>query len=385
MDLASFSELQDWAIAADNFVQDGNPERLAILTNKRLRPLLKEKKGKDEVANNLREINKHIQKLVPLIQTNRGKDIWKFPYDKLQLELKQFSTEQSYIKPLNAVIDQIQQKVSGFKQAGTLQWLEGVNWCIQHRLIQQGITQLQEGLLSWLCIYFENQAIAPVDFFDLEQKDPRNLLSSAINFIKEAPEKHKWKGPAGKYKEITQKVMMDPLAKEISTVYNDLTNIRNDINHGGYTNAKSAQKFYDELKKHYESIYNKLHQHNISSPTPPQGLVNLSNHPSTYWPSKQLKKAKQTYGKIIDISFPPIPPEANQHEIKNIVNEYYYKIRKLRPKAVHLMGEMTFTYSLISELKKANIECIASTTHRRVEEKEGKKIVQFQFIQFRNY
>jgi hypothetical protein len=55
------------------------------------------------------------------------------------------------------------------------------------------------------------------------------------------------------------------------------------------------------------------------------------------------------------------------------------------PQAVHLMGEMTFTFRLVTMLQAAGIPCIASTTHRTVEERDGKKIVQFEFVQFRPY
>ncbi|MGQ9799960.1 MAG: hypothetical protein ACUVRG_11875, partial [Ignavibacterium sp.] len=53
--------------------------------------------------------------------------------------------------------------------------------------------------------------------------------------------------------------------------------------------------------------------------------------------------------------------------------------------AVHLMGEFTFVYNLVNLLKKKNIKVIVSTTDRIVEESDGKKIVIFQFVRFREY
>ncbi|MGQ9848195.1 MAG: hypothetical protein ACUVQP_11950, partial [Bacteroidales bacterium] len=53
--------------------------------------------------------------------------------------------------------------------------------------------------------------------------------------------------------------------------------------------------------------------------------------------------------------------------------------------AVHLMGEFTFVYNLVNLLKKKNIKVIVSTTDRIVEESDGKKIVTFQFVRFREY
>ncbi|MCR9290713.1 MAG: CRISPR-associated protein [Bacteroidetes bacterium] len=114
-------------------------------------------------------------------------------------------------------------------------------------------------------------------------------------------------------------------------------------------------------------------------------LLNLSNHPSTRWTEEQMNTAIEQYSRIKDLFFPNIPPELGSEGLEELVDQYLQKIQKENPKAVHLMGEMTFTYRLVTKLKEAGIPCIASTTNRIVEEKDGKKIVQFQFVQFREY
>lgn len=114
-------------------------------------------------------------------------------------------------------------------------------------------------------------------------------------------------------------------------------------------------------------------------------LLNLSNHPSTKWTLQQLTKAEETYKTVTDVPFPNVPPEATKKEVRQLAKQLFKQIKQQQPLAVHLMGEMTFTYALVKMLKKAGITCIASTTNRIVEEKDGKKIVQFQFVQFRRY
>lgn len=114
-------------------------------------------------------------------------------------------------------------------------------------------------------------------------------------------------------------------------------------------------------------------------------LINLSNHPSTNWPTEQKSTAVKKYNILVDVPFPIIAPFATKKAIKQLAKEYLKKIQAHQPQAVHIMGEMTFTYRLVRLLKKAGIRCIASTTNRIVEEKDGKKIVQFEFIQFRKY
>ena len=122
-------------------------------------------------------------------------------------------------------------------------------------------------------------------------------------------------------------------------------------------------------------------------------LINLSNHPSTKWGEKQTNTAIKTYGEILDIPFPSISPEMTSVEVFTMAESYYNKVSAVldqcanepKPNAVHIQGEFTFVFKLVTLLRSSEISCIASTSERKVEEKDGKKIVEFDFVQFREY
>lgn len=121
-------------------------------------------------------------------------------------------------------------------------------------------------------------------------------------------------------------------------------------------------------------------------------LINLSNHPSKNWSDEQLKFSIQNYGEIIDIQFPVINPTFSEDEINLLAEEYSKTISEIISKsldkmdAVHLMGEFSFTYSLINLLKEKGIKVICSTTERNTRtDNEGKKISEFKFVRFREY
>lgn len=114
-------------------------------------------------------------------------------------------------------------------------------------------------------------------------------------------------------------------------------------------------------------------------------LLNLSNHPSTTWEIKQFQKAVQEFHEVVDMTFPMVDPEANDIEIDLLVENYFTEIKKLIPQAIHIMGELTFTYRMVSKLKNAGFICIASTTKRNVTEKDGAKVSRFEFVKFRDY
>lgn len=117
-------------------------------------------------------------------------------------------------------------------------------------------------------------------------------------------------------------------------------------------------------------------------------LINFSNHPLTTWSKEQVEAAKE-YGEIIDLPFPAVNPEASHEEIKDLADEYVGRIISISEKqnvSVHIMGEMTFCFMVVSSLKEKGIECIASTSNRNTEvTSDNKKISDFQFVRFRKY
>lgn len=115
-------------------------------------------------------------------------------------------------------------------------------------------------------------------------------------------------------------------------------------------------------------------------------LINLTNHPYSQWGETQ-KEAAKIYGECIDIPFPIVDPEADAEDIVALADEFLHKITELgEDLTVHIMGEQTFCYSLISKLKKKGIPSIASATARDVTIlPDGSKQVRFHFSRFREY
>lgn len=124
-------------------------------------------------------------------------------------------------------------------------------------------------------------------------------------------------------------------------------------------------------------------------------LINLSNYPSANWTEEQKQTAIEEFSSVVDLPFPQIDPKATTEQVENLAKQYFEKIRKLFSKAgimslnssaVHVMGELTFCFAIVKLLQNKNYTCVASTTERTVlEEIDGKKTVQFKFVQFREY
>lgn len=115
-------------------------------------------------------------------------------------------------------------------------------------------------------------------------------------------------------------------------------------------------------------------------------FINLTNHPSEGWSDEQLAAAHK-YGEIMDIHFPNIEPSFTSSMVNSLAENTIEVILTMgRDIVVHAMGEMTFTYAVVSRLKAMNIKCVASTTERNtVITPDGKKVSEFKFVQFREY
>lgn len=121
-------------------------------------------------------------------------------------------------------------------------------------------------------------------------------------------------------------------------------------------------------------------------------LLNLSNHPAEAWPEKQREAAGALFRRVKDLAFPPVPPDAGTEAVRQLAREYRDKCLRIinlsgdEHNAVHIMGEMTFCFSLVNMLQDTGVKCVASTSHRVAREgPNGDKISTFVFEQFREY
>ena len=112
-------------------------------------------------------------------------------------------------------------------------------------------------------------------------------------------------------------------------------------------------------------------------------LLNLSNHPSASWSPAQLAAAND---QVLDLPFPAVDPSGDEAYIESLADEYLANILSTKGvSAVHIMGEMNFTFALVNKLKANGIKCLASTTNRETVEENGVKISKFNFVRFREY
>lgn len=249
LDLLSVSELQDWTAAANEFIHFGNVERLTCLTSSQINPILKETKGEDAGARQLNLLSKNLPVFIKNIQTCRGRQVIdnKEGY-KINAALQ--NAQKDTIKPLTPILEQLSKSMTGFSKEGNINnGLQAVSWCLNHGLIQQGITLLKETINTLVCNELE---------LDYTHEENRNIIDSVFTIIRKNIDENDWTGDAGQNKELTKKIikeskMVPLLMKEFDLV----SNMRNDINHAGFkqNSITKPDRFENILK---EQLYNVL-------------------------------------------------------------------------------------------------------------------------------
>lgn len=113
-------------------------------------------------------------------------------------------------------------------------------------------------------------------------------------------------------------------------------------------------------------------------------FVNFSNHPSANWSDEQMTAAHQ-YGEIVDVSFPLVPPDADENEILMLADEQCSRILELDPEIVMCQGEFTLAYVVVRRLKAHGVRVVAACSDRVVEEHGNQKTSRFCFVRFRDF
>lgn len=266
-----------------------------------------------------------------------------------------------------------------------------INWCIRYKMFQQAYTLGREYILTRLYDLYKSKNPYLEDGCNKQKRKEtekyfREYLSSICSIKDEDVKQGNYERELGKYPELTDWFLQQTTIKDIRPCYQELGNKRNIINH-----AKGTMSYEDLALNPDNNIIAKCIAILEEKPEeqPENIFVNLTNHPASEWDDKQREEAEKKYGRIIDLQFPDVAPDASEKTISRLADEYLEKVLELSKGSkptVHIMGEMTLTLSLVERLKAENISCVASTTERKVQElPSGEKISQFKFVRFRRY
>ena len=391
VDLGALIDLQDWTVAAGEFLRNGRASGLAELTKERVTPILKATKGKSEPAKALRDLVNKLTTVSQSLTTIRGKEILRGEIFE-ELYKRTDGLDADLIAPLSPLIEKIKDSFGDFDTKPSVSnGFVAARWCYRMQLYQQSITILQETMKAYVAASHGHPS---------SQEYYTELAAKAFHITKGSIPKDKWQlGESDSTDrearaEVVRQFLADPVVRELSQLYTEIGQLRNDFNHAGFrrnaVNGRDIPGRIEMLIRRTEEVLRGKQTIEPLPTKPPAAplLINLSNHPSAGWGARQ-REAAEMYGEIEDMDFPAIPPVPGEREITDLAEEYVARIAEraeTRDVTVHIMGEMTFCYAVITRLQPLGIPCIASTTRRQVTETaDGVKEVRFDFETFRKY
>ena len=386
VDLLPLSMLQDWTFATADFIKNGYTDRLVELSQKGLKPLLMDgETRKDENVTGLNKLVSHLKDFSSQIQICRGMDIVSsISADNIKKDIQ--SLQKIVIPQLEPVLQEIHRSLDVFStKGGVLNMLHAARWCYDNQLFQQATTYLEEGVISFFCLRHQ----IPLDF-----RQKRELITSAFFIISNDIPETEWKVGNPDWMDLLHEIIDDINVhySDLIKTFNSVVDMRNDYNHCGMREyCSSPTKIKNRTNTSIDKIITLLYPddtNEVSIVDNPNIFINLSNHPSSIWDIKQ-KESAEKFGEIVDILFPTVNPNDDRSQIETLADQYVKIIEEKAKNAtaiIHVMGEMTFTYSIVSRLKERGIGCVASTSERIVQETpDGQKISSFQFVRFREY
>lgn len=381
INITPLAALQDWTNAAADYLEHGDATKLKICADKPLITIARETKGQDQDATTLIKLSKQLYEFSNLISFNRGDEII-IGKQSEQIKALLEKADAEYIRPMGPLFKQIAKSVRNFNPDSPENMIEASRLCLDHSDFQASITLLQEGIVSMICRKFH---------LDVKDKGDREIATQALNKLGLELQNKEYR-PLSPYKETIIKRIIDSgiISSELANQWNKITEDRNDFNHAGLrASYKDAETLRNNISSYLSAVCDEISAIKAYVPGTPPLLVNLSNHPYKDW-SEDQKKAAEKYGEIQDMAFPEIDPAMKIDKIKKEIAaaqiDEIKNMCKERRVTVHIMGEMSYTFYVVSQLKAFGIRCICSTSERDTEDLGGgEKKVTFRFKRFRDY
>lgn len=393
INLTPLSELQDWTTAAADYLTHGDATLLRKRSYDRLQPILSQSDKRDIGSILLNKLTTNLELFSNEILYNRGKDIINGKTVSLiqnVLSTEIHTTDQvGSLKPFMPLIKRISQDALGFQRNDPQNMLRAAIICFNTNNHQSAITLIQEAIVTLMCVR---------NNLDYSNYNQRELINAAfIKAYKHFHNKKDYRLKSAKEERIIDNIIGDDLIdKKSCDLFQNISDIRNDFNHAGMKqNPVSSASLEKSINQAKENIINFFARAEATPPSKhptienrPALLLNLSNHPYDAWDDAQ-KQAAQVYGECRDMEFPQVDPTVDTDQIIQMADKYVDEIAEMSRQydvTVHVMGEMTFTYRVVTRLTALGICCICSTSRRDTYiNDKGDKVVSFHFRRFRDY
>lgn len=136
LNLANVIALQHWTSAANDFLNHGNSKELSRLA----------------AQSGFTGLAQALERVTLAFSVSRGREITQGQiFKNLQQEITHSQEQLEQIAPLKPLLENVKTAFSSFSDENVLNGISAARWCLEHKLIQQGITILRETIISMVC------------------------------------------------------------------------------------------------------------------------------------------------------------------------------------------------------------------------------------------
>ncbi|WP_456386733.1 TIGR02221 family CRISPR-associated protein [Desulfolithobacter sp.] len=248
-DLLPYDRILEWSSAIDRFVSAGDAKGVAALANMEVKPVLVRTQGRDEEAASVRNLAYCLEKFSRTITTCRGKMITETASSLRQAISSAIGQET--VTPLRPLLRRLETSMAKFNGESINDGIAAARWCLEHNLVQQGFTILEETIFSW--ILRQATGLAP------EEEINRTLVNQAVTITLKSIPFDDWKRESREHREIAQQLIswLEPNIELLENMRN-LAGDRNDINHAGMVNGPMRPEKFDSRLKEYIEFFSRL-------------------------------------------------------------------------------------------------------------------------------
>lgn len=250
-DLTPFVNLLDWTTAIDRFINTGDARSISKLTKEDAKAI--GIKGDIENKKPFDQLEKELTNFSEVVSTCRGQQLLSAPINLKNVVTDILKREgDTFIKPLGPLLGILQDRFKNFDDNEYNNILEISKWCLEHNLIQQGLTILQEGIITYICDVFELDR--------LKYYNNRKIVTQVLQ-VKGKPY-GEWHDSAKKNKTVIEKMLSsDIFNDDFCELMRNISNLRNDINHSGWNYGPckpdrfktNLEKYISEAEKIFKS------------------------------------------------------------------------------------------------------------------------------------
>lgn len=394
--LLPFIELFDWARGIDRYLSTGDATAVTQLAKGNIARYISRCNSQAEIRKTpfFKKLANSMADFSLAVRTCRGPKVAeKATALKMAAEDVLQNAADDFLPPLAPLIERLVQRFQPFTANDYAANLEAVKWCLENELIQQGLTLLEEAMVTYLCEIFGLNKL---------DKEEREVMTACAHINCCNLPENEWKGIAAKKKEVIHRILSsEKVAKDFWNLLYNLGDTRNDINHAGWQpHSRSAGKFKEQLMTFLHQAQPLLGVSHGSCPPEPTVIQStprmflLLSHDIT---PEQETEGRENLGVKEFIKLPAslqdlwsnIPPTLTK--LSDHIQPILSWLRDNASPGDHALisGDFGAVYLVVKVCQENNIIPVYSTTQRQVKEiKDGDKILLervFRHVQFRRF